>query len=71
MAYLLRPTAANLQAYQAAVASTDAHEPAFKAAMTSAGTVSSETPAEAAAIKAVDGDLGKLTLLRAGVQPGR
>ena len=68
VAYLFRPTAANLQAYQAAVASTDAHEPAFKAAMTSAGTVSSETPAEAAAIKAVDGDLGKLTLLRAGVQ---
>ena len=68
VAYLFRPTAANRQAYQAAVASTDAHEPAFKAAMTSAGTVSSETPAEARAINAVDGDLGKLTLLRAGVQ---
>ena len=68
VAYLFRPTAANLQAYQAAVASTDAHEPAFKAAMTSAGTVSSETPAEATAIGAVDGDLGKLTLLRAGVR---
>ncbi len=68
VAYLFRPTAANLQAYRAAVASTDAHEPAFKAAMTSAGTVGSETPAEATAINAVDGDLGKLTLLRAGVQ---
>ena len=68
VAYLFRPTAANLQAYRAAVASTGAHEPAFKAAMTSAGTVGSETPAEATAINAVDGDLGKLTLLRAGVQ---
>ena len=68
VAYLFRPTAANLQAYQAAVASTNAHEPAFKAAMTSAGTVSSETSAEATAINAVDGDLGKLTLLRTGVQ---
>ena len=68
VAYLFRPTAANLQAYQAAVASTNAHEPAFKAAMTSAGTVSSETSAEAAAINAVDGDMGKLTLLRTGVQ---
>jgi Nitrate and nitrite sensing len=68
VAYLFQPTAANLRVYQAAVASTEAHEPAFKAAMTSAATLRSETPAEAAAISAVNSDLGKLPLLRAGVQ---
>jgi signal transduction histidine kinase len=67
-AYLFEPTAANLRAYQAAVASTEAHEPAFKTAMTSAATLSSETAAEAAAINAVNSDLGQLQLLRAGVQ---
>ena len=40
VAYLFQPTPANLQAYQAAVTSTGAHEPAFKAAMTSDATVS-------------------------------
>jgi signal transduction histidine kinase len=66
--YLSRPTAANLQAYQAAIAGTDQHEAAFKAAMTSPATVSGETPSEAAAVSAVVGGLGKLQLLRAGVQ---
>ena len=50
------------------MASTEAHEPAFKTAMTSAATLGSETPAEAAAINAVNSDLGQLQLLRAGVQ---
>ncbi len=35
--YLFQPTAANLQAYQAAIAATDRAEPAFMAAMNSAG----------------------------------
>ena len=67
-AYLFQPTPANLQAYQAAVARTGTHEPAFKAAMTSDATRTSETPAEADAISAANTALGKLPLLRAGVQ---
>jgi hypothetical protein len=43
VAYIFRPAAASLRAYQATVASTQAREPAFKAAMTSGATVTSET----------------------------
>src|SRR5256886_2177736 len=41
--YLFKPNAANLQAYQAAVAATDKAKPAFTAAMTSEATVKTET----------------------------
>jgi hypothetical protein len=66
--YLFAPTQASLQAYQAAVAATNADEPAFRAAMTSKATVSSETPDEARAISAILASLGQLTTLRNGVQ---
>jgi signal transduction histidine kinase len=66
--YLSQPTPANLQTYQAAIDSTNEHEPAFEAAMTSPATVSGETPAEAAAVSAVVGDLSKMKLLRSAVQ---
>jgi signal transduction histidine kinase len=65
--YLFQPTPANLQAYQAAIASTNEHEAAFKANMTSPATVKGETPAEAAAVGAIVGDLSKLQLLRSAV----
>ena len=66
--YLSQPTPASLKAYQAAIASTNEHEAAFKAQMAAPATVSGETPAEAAAVSAVVGDLNKLNLLRSGVQ---
>ncbi|MFY9930987.1 MAG: nitrate- and nitrite sensing domain-containing protein, partial [Streptosporangiaceae bacterium] len=66
--YLSKPSTANLQAYQAAIAVTDRDEPAFKAAMTSPATVSSETPDEAKAISAIMASLSNLTALRNGVQ---
>src|SRR5580658_4480240 len=62
--YLFQPTAANLAAYNTAIANTDQNEKVFEAAMTSSGTVSSETPDEAKAINAVIGDLGQLNALR-------
>jgi signal transduction histidine kinase len=65
--YLFRPTQANLAAYHAAIANTSQHAGAFKSAMTSPATVSSETPAEKTAIGTVLGNLGKLTLVRAAV----
>jgi hypothetical protein len=66
--YLFRPGPATLQAYQAAIAATGKDEPAFRAAMTSPATVSSETPAERASINAIVASLGQLAPLRAGVQ---
>src|SRR5271154_5202452 len=56
VAYLFAPTPANLQAYQGAIGLTDKDQAAFTAAMTSPGTVSSETPGEARAISAVVGN---------------
>src|SRR5215475_4653728 len=50
--YLFRPTAANLRAYQTAIAATDKAKPAFTAAMTSEATVKSET---ASGTKAING----------------
>jgi len=66
--YLSSPSAGNLRAYQAAIAATNADEPAFRAAMTSPETVSSETPDEAKAISAIMASLSNLTTLRNGVQ---
>ncbi len=66
--YLSAPSPANLQAYQAAIAATNQDEPAFKAAMTSSATVSSQTPDEAKAISAIMASLSNLTALRTGVQ---
>ena len=40
--YLFQPTAANLAAYEAAIAATDRAEPAFIAAMNSPATIGSE-----------------------------
>jgi signal transduction histidine kinase len=66
--YLFAPTPANLAAYDTAVASTSQNSKAFRAAMTSPATVRSETPGEAAAINAMLGNLGKLTLLEGAVR---
>ena len=66
--YLFRPTAANLQAYETAIAATNKAEPAFTAAMTSQATVGAET---ASGVKAIDGivaGLSKLPALRDGVK---
>jgi signal transduction histidine kinase len=65
--YLFQPTSANLAAYNTAIANTSQHAGAFKSAMTSPATVSSETPGEKTAIGAVLGNLGKLSLVRAAV----
>jgi signal transduction histidine kinase len=67
VSYLFAPGPARLAAYQAAVAATSQHAPAFRTAMTSAATVGSETPAEASAIKSALANLGQLTSLRAAV----
>jgi signal transduction histidine kinase len=66
--YLFEPTPASLQAYTAATAATDKDEPAFKAAMTSAATVSSQTPSEATAIGDMITGLNQLAAVRAGVK---
>ena len=62
--YLFQPTPANLAAYNAAVNATTAAQPKFLAAMSSPGTQSSETAAEAQAIKATVGGLHQLPTLR-------
>jgi len=66
--YLFAPTRAHLAAYDTAVANTSQNSEAFRAAITSPATISSETPSEAAAINAMLGSLGKLTLLEQGVR---
>jgi signal transduction histidine kinase len=66
--YLFAPTPANLAAYDTAVANTSQNSKAFRAAMTSPATVRSETPSEAAAINAMLGHLGQLTLLEGEVR---
>jgi signal transduction histidine kinase len=66
--YLFAPTSANLAAYNTAIANTSQNSKAFEAAMTSPATVRSETPSEAAAISAMLGNLGKLTLLEREVR---
>jgi signal transduction histidine kinase len=66
--YLSRPTAVNGRQYGAAVAATNSGEPAFRQAMSSAGTVSSEGGTEARAIGDVTTDLSQLATLRGAVQ---
>ena len=66
--YLFRPTAANLQAYQAAIAATDKAKPAFTAAMTSEATIMTETADGSKARNEVVTDLSKLPALRNAVK---
>ncbi|HTX28464.1 MAG TPA: nitrate- and nitrite sensing domain-containing protein [Streptosporangiaceae bacterium] len=66
--YLSRPTAADSQAYGAAVAATDRGEQVFRQAMSSSATVGSEDGTEAAAIGAVTADLSRLGTLRGAVR---
>jgi len=66
--YLFAPTRAHLAAYDTAVANTSQNSEAFRAAITSPATISSETPSEAKAINAMLGSLGKLTLVEEGVR---
>ena len=67
VSYLFAPGPASLAAYRMAVATTSQHTQAFRTAMTSPATVSSETPSEAAAIDAALANLGKLESVRAAV----
>ena len=66
--YLFQPTAANLQAYQAAITATDRAKPAFTAAMTSAATVGTETASGTKAINGIVTGLSELPTLRDGVK---
>ena len=66
--YLFEPTAANLQAYNAAAAATNADETAFVAAMNSPATVKSETPSEYKAITGVVSGVDQLGTLRTAVK---
>jgi signal transduction histidine kinase len=66
--YLFHPTAANLQAYQAAITATDKAKPAFIAAMTSDATVKTETASGVKAVNAIVTGLSKLPELRNAVK---
>ncbi len=66
--YLFQPTAASLQAYQAAIAATDKAKPAFIAAMTSEATVGTETASGAKTINGIVSGLNKLPDLRNAVK---
>jgi hypothetical protein len=66
--YLFKPTAANLQAYHAAVSATDKATPAFTTAMTSPAVLGIESPSGASQIQQVIGGLKQLPTLRAAVQ---
>jgi signal transduction histidine kinase len=66
--YLFRPTPANLQAYQAAIAATERAEPDFAAAMSSQGTMGTETAGGVKAIDAINADLRQLPALRGAVR---
>jgi signal transduction histidine kinase len=66
--YLFAPTAANLQAYQAAITATNRAEPAFTAAMTSPAVVGSESPSGSKAIQGILAGLKQLPTLRDGVE---
>src|SRR5580704_17121188 len=66
--YLFQPTAASLQAYQAAIAATDKAKPAFMAAMTSEATVGTETASGAKTINGIVCGLSKLPDLRNAVK---
>ena len=66
--YLFQPTAANLQAYRAAIAATDKAKPAFTAAMTSEATTKTETASGTKAINDIVAGLSKLPTLRNAVK---
>ena len=66
--YLFQPTAANLQAYQAAIAATDQAEPAFTAAMHSEATMGTENSAGAQAVSSLVSGLSQLPALRNAVK---
>jgi signal transduction histidine kinase len=66
--YSFDPTAANLQAYNTAIAATDGDESAFVSAMNSHATVSSETPSEYKAITGVVDGVDQLGTLRTAVK---
>ncbi len=69
--YLARPTAADAQLYAAAIAATDRGEQAFRQAMSSSATLSSEGGSEAQQISDVTGDLSQLGTIRGAVQHAR
>jgi signal transduction histidine kinase len=62
--YLSHPSSANLAAYRSAIATTASGEVAVTAALNSAGTKDSTTPAESAGIAAMTKSLGSMTGLR-------
>jgi signal transduction histidine kinase len=66
--YLFQPSAANLRAYQAAIAATGNAEPAFTSAMRSQATVGTETAGGVKAINGIVADLSQLTVLRNAVR---
>src|SRR6266566_3105797 len=66
--YLFQPTAANLQAYQTAIAATDKARPAFAAAMTSEATLKTETASGVKAINGIVAGLNQLPTLRNAVK---
>src|SRR3974390_3338100 len=66
--YLFEPVAANLAAYQAAIAATDKAEPAFTAAMTSPAVAGTESSSGARQIQDIFGGLRQLPTLRSAIQ---
>ncbi len=66
--YLFQPTAASLQAYQAAIAATDKAKPAFMAAMTSGATVGTETASGVKMVNGIVSGVNKLPDLRNAVK---
>jgi len=66
--YLARPTAANNQAYDAAIAATERGEQAFRQAMSSSATMGTEGGTEAQQISDITGDLSQLGSIRSATQ---
>jgi signal transduction histidine kinase len=66
--YLFQPSAANLRAYQAAIAATDMAEPTFASAMRSQATMGTETTGGVKAIHSIVTDLSQVTVLRNAVK---
>ncbi|HEX3194987.1 MAG TPA: nitrate- and nitrite sensing domain-containing protein [Streptosporangiaceae bacterium] len=66
--YLFRPSPANLQAYQAAIAATDKAKPAFTAAMTSEATTKTETADAAKIVHGIVTGMNQLPKLRDAVK---
>jgi signal transduction histidine kinase len=66
--YLFQPTAANLTAYDTAIAATGRAEPAFIAAMNSQGTMGTENTGGAKAVSSMISGLSQLPTLRNAVK---